>query len=214
MYAQNTVSEEDLVIEPIHTQNVADANIGPSQTYQRRQGPDGEGADDLIGPDGHTEQLPPYTQYPNDLPPKERIAIPERDPAAEETPLENFQDNSNSSPTGSADSRSLAYQGANTQTIPEHEPQIQHSSASRGFTQAIPPQPATSPLADEGGHFKEVVALRSKKRVWGLVPPWLLITVVVVLFLIVVIGGSVGGVLRHKELQREVAVAKSSQPPT
>ena len=213
MYAQNTVSEEDLVNEPIHTQNVADVNIGTSQTYQRRQGPDGEGADDLIGPDGHTEQLPPYTQYPNDLPPKERIAIPERGMAAEETPFENFQDNPNSSPTGSGDSRSRLYQGANNETNPEHARQIQDSAESHGFRQAIPPQSAISPLADEGGHFKEVIAVKRKKRVCGLIPLWLLITMVVVLLFIAVIGGSVGGVLRHKELQGEVAAAKSSQHP-
>ena len=214
MYAQNTVSEEDLVTEPIHSQDVANANIGPSQTYQRRQGPDGEGADDLIGPDGHTEQLPPYTKYPNDLPPKERIAIIERDTNDEERPFGNLQETSIASPTGSADSRSPIYQGTNTETIPEHAIHIQNSTEPHGFSQAIPSQSTSSPVADEGGHFKEVVAIKSKKRVCGLVPPWLLIVAAVVLFLIVVIGGSVGGVLRHKELQREIAAAKSSQRPT
>ena len=214
MYAQNTVSEEDLVNEPIHTQNLPDASIGPSQTYHRRQGPDGEGADDLIGPDGHTEQLPPYTQYPNDLPPKERIATAERDTIHRETLFENFQENSNSSPTNSADSRNFAYQGASTEAILEHRPHIQDSAEPRGFTQGIPPHTVTSPLTDEGGHYKEVVATKSKKRVCGLVPPWLLITVAVLVLFIIVIGGSVGGVLRHRELQREIAAAKSSQRPT
>ena len=36
---------------------------GRNDNYQRRLGPDGEEIADLIGPDGHTEQLPPYTQY-------------------------------------------------------------------------------------------------------------------------------------------------------
>lgn len=37
-----------------------------NQQYQRRIGPEGEDAADIIGPDGHTEQLPPYTQYPEE----------------------------------------------------------------------------------------------------------------------------------------------------
>lgn len=37
---------------------------GLPDQYQRRIGPDGEDIGDIIGPDGHTEQLPPYTRYP------------------------------------------------------------------------------------------------------------------------------------------------------
>ena len=52
---------------------------GLNQQYARRLGPEGEEADDIIGPDGHTEQLPPYTRYPDGseagpLPPKQRSA--------------------------------------------------------------------------------------------------------------------------------------------
>lgn len=39
---------------------------GLNNEYQRRIGPEGEEAADIIGPDGHTEQLPPYTQYPDE----------------------------------------------------------------------------------------------------------------------------------------------------
>lgn len=39
---------------------------GMTDNYQRRIGPDGEDMADLIGPDGHTEQLPPYTRYPDE----------------------------------------------------------------------------------------------------------------------------------------------------
>lgn len=34
--------------------------------YRRQLGPDGEEAGDLIGPLGHTEELPPYTRYPHE----------------------------------------------------------------------------------------------------------------------------------------------------
>ncbi|EAQ85123.1 hypothetical protein CHGG_09137 [Chaetomium globosum CBS 148.51] len=39
---------------------------GLPDQYQRRVGPEGEEAADMIGPGGHTEQLPPYTRYQND----------------------------------------------------------------------------------------------------------------------------------------------------
>lgn len=38
---------------------------GMADGYQRRLGPDGEDIADMIGPDGHTEQLPPYSRYPD-----------------------------------------------------------------------------------------------------------------------------------------------------
>jgi len=40
---------------------------GREQTFTRRRGPDGEDQD-IIGPDGHTEQLPPYSRYPDEGP--------------------------------------------------------------------------------------------------------------------------------------------------
>lgn len=39
---------------------------GLPDQYQRRVGPEGEEIGDMIGPDGHTEQLPPYTRYPDE----------------------------------------------------------------------------------------------------------------------------------------------------
>lgn len=35
--------------------------------YQRRLGPEGEEVGAMIGPDGHTEELPPYTRYPDEF---------------------------------------------------------------------------------------------------------------------------------------------------
>ncbi|MCJ1310219.1 hypothetical protein MMC25_003881 [Agyrium rufum] len=40
---------------------------GHGNTYERRLGPDGEEADDIIGVDGHTEQLPPYSRYADEV---------------------------------------------------------------------------------------------------------------------------------------------------
>jgi hypothetical protein len=74
MYAQNTLPEGD--VAPVaHAAPIAQVGFPglAAHEYTRHQNPDGEDADDIIGPDGHTEQLPPYTRYP-DAAPKERYA--------------------------------------------------------------------------------------------------------------------------------------------
>ena len=64
MYPQNTVPEGEVATAPIVTISVGFPGL--QNDYQRRLGPDGEEIADIIGPDGHTEQLPPYTQYPDE----------------------------------------------------------------------------------------------------------------------------------------------------
>lgn len=48
---------------------------GLGQQFQRVRGPEGE-EQDIIGVDGHTEQLPPYTRYPEDGPKMPILAVP------------------------------------------------------------------------------------------------------------------------------------------
>lgn len=46
---------------------------GSSNGFHRQIGPDGE-EQDIIGPDGHTEQLPPYSRYPEEG--SAKVAVP------------------------------------------------------------------------------------------------------------------------------------------
>jgi hypothetical protein len=64
MYPQNTVPEGEAASAPMDTVPVGFPGL--QIDYQRRLGPEGEEIADIIGPDGHTEQLPPYTQYPDE----------------------------------------------------------------------------------------------------------------------------------------------------
>lgn len=67
MYPQNIVPEGEVAVEaPAVPPPVPVGFPGLNNNYQRRLGPDGEEIADIIGPDGHTEQLPPYTQYPDE----------------------------------------------------------------------------------------------------------------------------------------------------
>ena len=197
---------------PVQTTSLM--NFVPAQSYQRRLRPDGEDADDLIGPDGHTEQLPPYTRYPTDLPPKERNAIPEREPIAFGRDLQGSQETSNHSPAEHTEDRSLVSHP------PGFDPSPDHGHASHNFmgpgmergntTQANSAQVGNDSPTDEGGNFKEVVASRTKKKVCGFFPSWLWVVAIITL-IIIVIGGSVGGALRHRYVERELAAAQSSQ---
>jgi hypothetical protein len=67
MYPQGVADD----VEEDHTAQdlIAVGFPGHGPSYQRRMGPDGE-EQDIIGEDGHTEQLPPYTRYPEDGPEK------------------------------------------------------------------------------------------------------------------------------------------------
>lgn len=64
MYPQNTALEADT--DSIQAAPDVVGFPGRSGEYHRRLGPDGEEVADIIGPDGHTEQLPPYTKYPDE----------------------------------------------------------------------------------------------------------------------------------------------------
>lgn len=66
MYPQNTVPETESIHDSIAVSSIPVGFPGRGGNYQRRGGPDGEEAADLIGPLGHTEQLPPYTKYPDE----------------------------------------------------------------------------------------------------------------------------------------------------
>lgn len=59
MYQQGTV--ESVPVDPAI---IPVGFGGRGNQYQRRLGADGEEAADLVGPDGHTEQLPPYSREP------------------------------------------------------------------------------------------------------------------------------------------------------
>jgi hypothetical protein len=66
MYPQNIVAESEAGESSSQPPPVPVGFPGLNNNYQRRLGPDGEEAAGIIGPDGHTEELPPYTQYPDE----------------------------------------------------------------------------------------------------------------------------------------------------
>ncbi|MCJ1471203.1 hypothetical protein MMC07_009851 [Pseudocyphellaria aurata] len=184
MYSQSTVPEDETTaaagaIRP------APGFPGLAQTYRRRFVPGGEEAEELVGPDGYTEQLPPYTRYPNNVPPKNRLSAlpgpagetgdPNRNPANESrTQTGGSQDTLNASHSADGTSRNLV--------------------ADESLTQLNSPPTERPQPTSEGGHFKERVKEKGQRRVcWGTVPMWFALTLTI--FAAVLLGAVVGGVL-------------------
>ena len=197
MYPQNTVPEDEQV--------TAAGFPGMDQDYQRRLGPDGEDVDDLIGPDGYAEQLPPYTRFANGIPPKyfagrggsmrsgvpptymsesgsvRRSGVPAAPEDSQET-LNNPRQNLN----GSRDNAS------STNPFTDSSTQLHSTTAISVFPK------------DEGGSFKEKVREKSKRRVrlcCGVIPCWLLFVISVIVVLAVILGGGLGGMIARKHIQ-------------
>lgn len=197
MYPQNTVPEDE---------QVAVAGFpGMDQNYQRRLGPDGEDVDDLIGPDGYAEQLPPYTRFASGIPPKytsgmgntRRSGVPP-----------NYMSGSgnirrstvHATPEVSQETLNGPRDGMNSlrDNTSSRDP-FGDSSTQLNSTSAITVLPK-----DEGGSFKERVRKKSRRKIsvcCGVIPCWLLFVILVVLLLSVILGGGIGGMIAHKHIQ-------------
>ena len=179
LYPQNTVPEDEAQVGRQQTIPIGFPGHGNGHIYQRRLGPEGEDADDMIGPLGHTEPLPPYTRYANDLPPKEGMPV-DLDP----TPPPSDLPQQSQETIGPAQSD----QSTDRVLVSSQSPTLVDSDTS-------PP----SESQESGGHFKEKITERGKKRVCGTrVPLWLLLIVVALLVAAIVIGGVLGNRARNQ----------------
>ena len=197
MYPQNTVPEDDSALVAGLAPPVVAGLHGPPQNYQRRLGPDGEDADDLIGPDGYTEQLPPYSRYANGVPPKYTSGlgnvVPRNPPPV---------------PSDESQETLTSPQSRNDAPVdPFGDSSTQLSST------ASPPTPVAP--KDEGGNFKERIQRKGKRKACFGISWWLCIVMIVVVFLAVLLGGVIGGLVAHKRSeQKGVTEAPAAQTVT
>lgn len=216
MYAQNTLTEDE--IRPvIDTMPFVTEFPNLRQNYRRRFGPDGEEAADLVGPDGYTEQLPPYTPYPNDILPKShlpRLANPSIAPPTN-PPLnpQAAREESLRPQTNGADRSG----GPQANWIVSHTPTSSHSGDTiemqtpgdaTSMTQLNSPSGQES--SKEGGHLKDVVKEKARRRCLG-IPYWL--GMVLLFLMAIVIGAVIGGVLgKLRSASHDDRVRKASEP--
>ncbi|KAJ9151237.1 Glucan 4-alpha-glucosidase-like protein [Pleurostoma richardsiae] len=199
MYAQNPVLGSDTV--PAPAPNIPVGFPGIPDQYQRRIGPDGEDVADIIGPDGHTEQLPPYTRYPDEayalkvremeqptvtpvaaspIPGAGGIGLATRNPEFEST-------DDLATPRSRYSTRSFASDAS------QHEINV----AAAGDSEKAPEK-----------KWKE----RAKRRAFGIVPYWALCLVVFAILIMGIVLGGVIGTFFGK--QKRPHSSASSQPDT
>ncbi|KAF2280296.1 uncharacterized protein EI97DRAFT_391313 [Westerdykella ornata] len=204
MYPQNVVEEDAL--PPVQS-TIPLGFPGLNTGYHRRIGPDGE-EQDIIGPDGHTEQLPPYTRYPEEGPTKAALAA-----EASATPIVAPVPAPVAAPAAVLDSAAVT-----TPSSPELPPSPVSPVAPLSPVQALPPQAqepqnagaplrpanveaATTPAAslsatDSGFPEKQEIGKGAtpwrKKRLWGRVP---MVVAIAVLFLLLIFAAILGAAI-------------------
>lgn len=204
MYPQGTLEEPAALPAPA----IPVGFPGMSDQYQRRIGPEGEEIADIIGIDGHTEQLPPYSRYPD-----ETYARKVRDveqPTGTGTPASTV----GAAVVGSSLAARHAISGAGGIGLatrnPEFEsmddldsPRSRHSSrsfASEASHHEINAAAAAVAISEKTRPMKRW-QLWGKRRLWGIIPYWAIcLTVVILVIMGVVLGSVVGTVLaKHRK---------------
>ncbi|KAL9602335.1 MAG: hypothetical protein Q9219_001901 [cf. Caloplaca sp. 3 TL-2023] len=190
MYSQNTVPEDAIgPWESLHPA-VPVGFPGRPQNFQRPSGAGAEDADDFVGPDGYAEYLPPYTRYPDGIPPKSGRPGPasllsverQQQAMSEETLSDPFR----------------------PQGVP---PQNNDRTYSSTELTAVAPGPL--PEDDGGGNFKERAKEKGKKRIcFGTIPLWVIAILIIVI--VAVLAGVIGAVVGRARGERQ---ATSKPPP-
>lgn len=209
MYAQNTVPEEAFA-------GTAPVGLGfpGSNNVFFDQMPNDVG--DIVGPDGHTEQLPPYSRYETETPSKRErgpTTAPEHNgeqdvgqpppnlfpnsstPSSNPIPAEPvsapnpFSDESTPVPN--------AFTNEMIQTSNATPAVLESGGAAGALTNVAPP--ISRSQDDPSGNFKEKVTNAGQRRVCCGVPIWILALTGLFLLIGAAIGGIIGGILGHAQ---------------
>ena len=165
---------------------------GAGESYRRQLGPDGE-EQDFIGADGHTEQLPPYTRYPEDGPEKMPLLAP-----TAPTPLHSRAPVAGTDPTMSLMHTPLLPQTASQASMTDASELARASSLRHPSTASIERAGLLgNSIASEKSWKEKSWKEKRKTRFCGVPFWWYLLSVGVILFIAMVLG-SVIGVLAEK----------------
>ncbi|KAJ1327967.1 hypothetical protein MN608_07301 [Microdochium nivale] len=199
MYPQHTVSEPNIAEGSSPAPVPANVGFpGSADTYQRRIGPDGEDAADLIGPDGHTEQLPPYTRYPDEAYHRKAlgVAAPPAQPTAAQTP----QVDQTIPGAGGIGRATRNPEFSSTEDLGNDASPLSRQSV-RSFTSETSQHEVNTAAMDTVNEKGTQRGWKqsARKRIWGVVPCWAAALAVLVLVLMgVVIGAVIGTVFGSK----------------
>ncbi|KAK8097906.1 uncharacterized protein PG998_013392 [Apiospora kogelbergensis] len=209
MYPQNTVPGVESTEDRVTPAPIPVGFPGATDQYQRRIGPDGEEIADMIGPDGHTEQLPPYTRYPEEAYLRKAVALESTTPAT--APVSTSPTPQPPQPQAHAQSSSVsgAVPGAGGLGLATRNPEFASTEDLHlnGANSPLSRQSMRSFQTDVSHHDINTAAMSitnekeklndwqkaAKRKVWGVVPCWAIaLTAIVLVMLAVVLGAILG----------------------
>ena len=190
LYPQSTAPMED---NSGHDIPVGFTGMGA--TYQRQLGPDGEEAGDLIGSDGHLEELPPYTRYPDQAYMRATPAVPIETPAS--PPVAATPQTDQSPPPEQSQ-----LSGAGGLGIATRNPEFSSTEEDLpvGYASSRSAEMSTSDITVITRDFAEKLPTgkwqrRARKKLFGVIPYWAICLLVLGLALVGIVMGAVLGIL-------------------
>ncbi|KAK4978524.1 hypothetical protein LTR66_010540 [Elasticomyces elasticus] len=181
MYSQHVTEDSQEPVEQMQNHiPVGFAEAG--QPYHRRLGADGE-EQDIVGPDGHAEQLPPYSRYPEGGPQKyPLLGVPE---------MHEYRE----APDNVAASQVPLMPAA---THPES------STGDRGIPLSQVEQMESHDSGSSEKSWKEKSWKEKRKtRFCGIPLWWMLLAGGIMVFLAIVLGGAIGGFVAKNKIAVE-----------
>jgi hypothetical protein len=187
---------------------------GTQDGYQRRVGPEGEEVGDLIGPLGHTEELPPYSRYPDEAYTRKVRDMTQPGPAP--GPASDSAPEPVPGPVGAtviaSEVPSTAIPGAGGIGLATRNPEFAStddldSPRSRLSTRSFTSDASQHEINTAARTITEKPPLkkwqmRAKKRMWGIVPYWAICLLAIGLVLMGIILGAVIGTFLAKQHKR------------
>lgn len=211
MYPQNPVEEANP--QPV-VPAIPVGFIGAADPYQRRLGPEGEELADIIGPDGHTEELPPYTRYPDELYARKIRATEGQDQVGESaataatistaaitagtvpaTTLANVPPTISGAGGIGLAARNPEFDSGSVNTV--GSPQSRHSS--RSFAAESHHEINTAAAAVSEKPKLNGFQKFARRKACGVVPYWAIgLTAIAIVIVIVIVGAVIGSLLSHR----------------
>lgn len=172
---------------------------GRTGNFGRQIGPDGEDQG-IVGPDGHTEDLPPYSKYPDARTVKPVFAATA--PISPVSPVDGPSTISREIPRSQHEIVSPIAYTENPASLPQSPiPQaapraIPSQSSSRGLHIRSPRSSGYSIKDEKAWRDKTWKEKRRTRLCGGRLPIWaLLVAISIVMFIVILVGGVIGGLL-------------------
>ncbi|KAK0975816.1 hypothetical protein LTS01_013651 [Friedmanniomyces endolithicus] len=178
---------------------------GLGRSYQRRVGPDGE-EQDIVGADGHTEQLPPYTRYPEEGAEKmPLLGVP-----APPTALHSRAPVAGTDPTMALMHEPIRPATPQPQSMMDESMLLGGRPPSLTNVESMRSNSAQDSMLSDKSWKEKSWKEKRKTRFCGVPFWWLLLGASVATFITAVLAGVIGGFFAHEKDQAQDALAAAS----